>query len=289
VWECPDLFPVAVEGGGTRWVLIVNLNPGGIAGGSGTQYFVGDFDGARFVAERGDAGTRWADYGPDFYAGVSWNDVPRSDGRRVWIGWMSNWAYANAVPTSPWRSAMTVPRALTLRRTPDGLRLVQTPVRELETLRRGPARRFGGGTMADANAWLAAQRDLPALLDVELGFAAADSTPFDIRLVTGTDEQTVVHIDPARAQIVMDRSRSGKTTFDDKFTLRHSAPLRIVNGVVDVRMLLDASSLELFAQRGETVLTDLIFPTAGPRRLALEASGGAPRVRAIAIHPLAAP
>ncbi|HEV7992500.1 MAG TPA: glycoside hydrolase family 32 protein [Gemmatimonadaceae bacterium] len=288
-WECPDLFPVSVEGGGTKWVLIVNINPGGITGGSGTQYFVGDFDGARFVAEPGDTTTRWADYGSDFYAGVSWNDVPRRDGRRVWMGWMSNWAYAKVVPTSPWRSAMTVPRALTLRRTPRGMRLVQTPVRELETLRRGPALHFDGGSLAGANAWLAAQRDLPPLLDVELGLAVTDSAPFDIRLVTGTDEQVVLHVDPARSELVVDRSRSGNAAFDPKFTLRHSAPLRIVNGDVNVRMLLDASSLEVFAQRGETVLTDLIFPTAGPRRLSLEASGRAPRVRAIDIHPLAAP
>jgi fructan beta-fructosidase len=285
-WECPDLFPVAVEGGGTRWVLIVNLNPGGIAGGSGTQYFVGDFDGSRFVPEASDTRPRWADYGSDFYAGVSWNDVPRSDGRRVWIGWMSNWNYANVVPTSPWRSAMTVPRTLTLRRTPDGMRLVQTPVRELATLRRGAERRFSGGTMAAANAWLNAQRDLPALLDVELTFAAHGSSPFDIRLVTGPDEQSVVHVDPAAKQIVVDRSRSGQTTFSEKFTLRHAAPLRIVNGAVDVRLLLDASSLEVFAQRGESVFTDLIFPTAGPRRLSLDASGPAPRVRSVVLRSL---
>ena len=89
----------------TKWVMTVSLNPGGIAGGSGTQYFVGDFDGSRFVADSGSATTRWADYGSDFYAAVSWNGVPRSDGRRVWIGWMSNWTYAQDVPTSPWRSA----------------------------------------------------------------------------------------------------------------------------------------------------------------------------------------
>ena len=288
-WECPDLFPVPVEGGGTRWVLIVNINPGGIAGGSGTQYFVGDFDGSRFVPDPASTGTRWADYGSDFYAGVSWNDVPRRDGRRVWLGWMSNWNYSSEVPTSPWRGAMTVPRALTLRRTPDGMRLVQTPVRELDALRAGRVRRFAGGSVAAANAWLGAQGALPALLDVELTFANADvAAPFDIRLATGTNEQSVVHVDPPRAELVVDRSRSGKTTFHDKFTLRHPAPLRIANGEVQVRMLLDASSLEVFAQHGETVLTDLVFPSVGPRRLLLEAGATAPRVRSIAIHPLMA-
>jgi fructan beta-fructosidase len=287
-WECPDLFPLAVEGGGTKWVLIVNINPGGVAGGSGTQYFVGDFDGSRFVADSGATGTHWADYGSDFYAAVSWNGVPRSDGRRVWIGWMSNWKYAQDVPTSPWRSAMTVPRTLTLRRTPAGLVLVQTPVRELDALRTSAARRFDGGTLAAANAWLAALGDLPSLLDVELAFdGVLDATPFDIQLGSGADERTVVHVDPAARQLVLDRSRAGRTTFHRDFTLRHPAPLRIGGGEVLVRLLLDASSLEVFAQRGETVLTDLVFLSPGPRRLSLAADGKSPRVRSIGVNPLA--
>jgi fructan beta-fructosidase len=269
-------------------VLIVNINPGGVAGGSGTQYFVGDFDGSRFVTDSGPTGTHWADYGSDFYAAVSWNGVPRSDGRRVWIGWMSNWKYAQDVPTSPWRSAMTVPRTLTLRRTPAGLVLVQTPVRELDALRTSAARRFDGGTLAAANAWLAAQGDLPSLLDVELAFdGVRDATPFDIQLGSGADERTVVHVDPAARQLVLDRSRAGRTTFHRDFTLRHPAPLRIVGGEVRVRLLLDASSLEVFAQRGETVLTDLVFLSPGPRRLSLAADGAAPRVRSIVVNPLA--
>jgi fructan beta-fructosidase len=288
VWECPDLFPLAVEGGGTKWVLIVSINPGGVAGGSGTQYFVGDFDGSRFVADSGATGTHWADYGSDFYAAVSWNGVPHSDGRRVWIGWMSNWKYAQDVPTSPWRSAMTVPRTLTLRRTPAGPVLVQTPVRELDALRTSAARRFDGGTLSAANAWLAAQGDLPSLLDVELAFdGVRDATPFDIQLGSGADERTVVHVDPAANQLVLDRSRAGRTTVHRDFTLRHPAPLRIVGGEVRIRLLLDASSLEVFAQRGETVLTDLVFLSPGPRRLSLAADGAAPRVRSIVVNPLA--
>jgi fructan beta-fructosidase len=282
-WECPDLFPVNIEGGGTRWVLIVNINPGGPTGGSGTQYFTGTFDGARFTADA--SGTRWADHGADFYAGVSWGDVPPRDGRRVWLGWMSNWLYAQNVPTSPWRSAMTVPRALTLRRTPAGLRLVQTPVRELESLRAGPPRRFGGGSLSAANAWLAAQPDLPPLLDIELAFAdVRQASTFSIQIATGSNERSTVAIDADRQQLVVDRAQSGQTAFDPKFSLRHMAPLRIVNGEVRVRLLLDSSSLEVFAQRGETVLTDLIFPGAGSRRLALDAVGEAPRVREITIN-----
>ena len=152
VWECPDLFELPVDGDATdtRWVLIVNLNPGGIAGGSGGQYFVGRFDGTRFVADQDGGGAApaspdprgalWLDHGRDFYAGVTWSDAPKGDGRRVLLGWMNNWQYANDIPTAPWRSAMSVPRALSLTRTPAGIRLVQTPVRELEARRVGSPR-----------------------------------------------------------------------------------------------------------------------------------------------------
>jgi sucrose-6-phosphate hydrolase SacC (GH32 family) len=183
---------------------------------------------------------------------------------------------------------MTVPRTLTLRRTPAGPVLVQTPVRELDQLRTSAARRFDGGTLAAANAWLAKQGDLPSLLDVELAFdGVRDATAFDIQLGSGADERTVIHVDPAAHQLVLDRSRAGRTTFHRDFTLRHPAPLRIVGGEVRIRLLLDASSLEVFAQGGETVLTDLVFLSPGPRRLSLAADGAPPRVHSIVVNPLA--
>ncbi len=290
IWECPDLFELPVEGGGTRWVLIVNMNPGGPAGGSGTQYFVGTFDGTRFVAE-GDVRTpRWADYGADFYAGVSWNDVPASDGRRVWLGWMSSWTYAQAVPTTPWRSGMTVARTLALRATNDGLRLVQRPVRELETLRAGAPRRFMGGSFVQASAWLSQQRDLPPLLDVELTLASiTPRTPVELRLTTGGDatgEGIVLALDPANHRLTIDRRRAGTVDFHKDFAAVHTAPLRVANGEVTLRLLLDAASLELFAQGGEVVMSELFFPTGSTRTLSLSASGASPVVREMVIHAL---
>ena len=146
VWECPDLFQLPVQGTNEdRWVLAVNMNPGSVAGGSGGQHFIGQFDGSRFVTDK-DASTQptparsafesalWFDYGPDYYAAVSWSDVPKSDGRRLWLGWMSNWAYGADVPTSPWRSAMSIPREVGLRKTAEGIRLVQKPAREMASL-----------------------------------------------------------------------------------------------------------------------------------------------------------
>jgi len=288
IWECPDLFPLAIEGGGTRWVLIVNLNPGAPAGGSGAQYFVGDFDGQRFVAE-GDARTPlWADYGADFYAGVSWSDVPAADGRRIWLGWMSNWLYAQQVPTSPWRSAMSVARTLSLRRTNDGLRLVQRPVAELATLRTGAARTFAGGSVAEAGAWLAAQRDLPPLLDVELRFTgvSAAAGAFTLALATGPAESLSLAFEPETKRLLLDRRRSGLVAFHKDFPGVHAAPVRVDGDRLQLRLLLDAASMELFAQDGETVMTEIFFPTGTARTLALSATGAGPRVEGIRIHAL---
>jgi len=294
LWECPDLFQLPIESNeivnpkseiiNRRWVLIVNINPGGPAGGSGCQYFVGEFDGVRFKADH--TATLWADHGADFYAGVSWSDVPKADGRRVWLGWMSNWQYAEKVPTHPWRSAMSIPRELTLRRTSDGLRLVQQPVAEMLKLRSAAAaRKFPGGTFAAASEWLKEQRDLPPLLDVELTLTGLTArSAFTLQLHTGPEEATTLVFDGARARLAVDRTRSGKTDFHAKFAARHEAPIRVADGRVALRLLLDTSSLEVFVQNGETVLTELIFPTAGPRRLSLTNSGETTRVDGITIH-----
>ena len=139
VWECPDLFPlVDEESGEKKWVLLVSINPGGPNGGSATQYFIGDFDGRKFIpdSQYDSEEATWLDHGRDNYAGVTWSDIPESDGRRLFIGWMSNWDYAQVVPTYQWRSAMTLPRELKLHSTDNGYRLTSHPVEELQTLRK---------------------------------------------------------------------------------------------------------------------------------------------------------
>lgn len=301
IWECPDLFPLRIEG--TRkekWVLIVNLNPGGPAGGSACQYFVGEFDGKAFLLdpsypkaqlESVPAGTvaratttpaLWADYGADFYAAVSWSDIPKRDGRRLWLGWMSDWRYANDVPTSPWRSAMSIPRELLLRQTPEGLRLLQQPVRELEKLR-GKRHRLGRSSLAEANEWLARQK-LGALLEIKCEFEMPQRTD-EIALIisTGANEETVLRR-TAEGRLILDRTRSGKADFSRAFPAAHSAPLATRDGL-KLHLFLDTSSLEVFAEDGETVVTDLILPTGTERKLKL-ASEKATRVKRFEIWEL---
>ena len=297
IWECPDLFPLEIEGepGVTKWILIVNINPGGPAGGSGAQYFVGEFDGTQFICDPEhvrDAAV-WLDHGSDFYAGVTWSNIPESDGRRILLAWMSNWAYTLDVPTSPWRGAMTIPRSLTLRRTSAGLRLAQKPVEELEILRKETALVFSGGSFAAADLWLHQQSNLNELLDVEMIFSdVLPDAPFVINIWTGAAEVTTIAIDPKDGQLAIDRTHSGIKEFHPAFaaSCRHAAPLRIANGNLKIRFLLDTSSLEVFAQDGEAVLTELIFPSVGKRSIGLSSEGGnalaMPKVEGITIHRL---
>jgi sucrose-6-phosphate hydrolase SacC (GH32 family) len=452
VWEMPDLFPLPVDGdpNDTRWVLMVSLNPGGISGGSGVQYFVGDFDGRRFVAANtgraptpgepfasfdgddygpwaaegtafgegpvagaqpgqhpvdgfegrglassfggddaatgrlvspefsldsgyvnllvggghhprdpgasrpqpgetavnlvvdgevvrsasgadsesldwvawnvtalrgkrahievvdegsgpwghisvdeiafGDAPARprmetydWADYGKDFYAAVSYNNVPGDE--RVVMGWMSNWEYAEATPSTPWRGAMTVPRRLELRTIRGEVRLTQEPVQQLSSLRGTPTLRW-------------TDRDLPAgvqpLPDRARGEALEIRARFDVRtarrvglhLRTGGGHQTVVGYDADTERVYVDRTDSGAAV-DETFPGRHEAPLEASRGTVLLRIVLDRSSVEVFAGRGEAVITDQIFPEPDADGLALFAEGGTVEVESLEVTPLA--
>jgi levanase/fructan beta-fructosidase len=130
-WECPDLFPLTTPSGVTRWVLLVSLNPGGITGGSGTQYFIGDWDGEIFTTSQGDE-VKWIDHGRDNYAGVTFNNI--EDGRRIFMGWMNNWEYSNTIETNPWRGAMTLPRELSLSSNNGNFQLHLQPVAEYSKL-----------------------------------------------------------------------------------------------------------------------------------------------------------
>ena len=305
IWECPDLFPL-VCGGKTRWVLIVNTSADAPAGGSGTQYFVGDFDGARFTLDPSYPGARppagggkngdkpgrasggealWLDRGPDVYAAVTWSDVPARDGRRLLLGWMANGQYAGDVPTSPWRSVMTVPRELVLRETPAGPRLAQKPVRELTRLR-GPLRRFEGGTVAEAAAWLKRNAPPGEAFEIAVGFAPAPGGEAGLKLFAGGREATVVTVDRDKGRVSVDRTRSGNVAFNPKFSGVYAAPLPARDGRVRLHVLVDACSVEVFVNDGDPVLTALTFPSAESRGLELFGPGGA-KVEALEVWPLA--
>jgi fructan beta-fructosidase len=271
-WECPDLFELDVEGepGRRRWMLDVDVNPGAPLGGSADQYFVGSIDGTTFRNDNPRERVLWADHGKDFYASLSWSDLPASDSRRIWIAWMGNWQYANQDPTTPWRGMFTLPRALRLIPTAEGLRLGQEPVAELKALRGQhwsiPAREVAGSVT------LAPVGDA---LEIVAELAAGSAASFGLKLRKGGSDETIVGYDVAAGELFVDRRRSGNVGFHRDFPGRHAAALVLDGGRLRLHAFVDRSSVEVFAGGGRTVITDRIFPDPASQGVEAWAEGGA--------------
>ncbi|QDV24371.1 glycoside hydrolase family 32 protein [Aureliella helgolandensis] len=281
-WECPDLFELPVENGSeeTLWVLEADMGSGAIAGGSGGEYFVGKYDGVRFSPIQD---SQWVDHGRDFYAPVSWSDLPEEDGRRIWIGWFNNWETC-LVPTFPWRSCMSIPRELSLRRIPtaadasqSAVVLVQRPVRELEALRQG-------GEQIDTSAigWppqsVTTQGQIAELsFDLEMTLEPGESRSCGVRIRTGEGEFIEVGYDREPGVVYVDRTHSGNVDFHPGFAGRHAAPTRLQDGTVTLRVVVDRSTIEVFINDGEAVISDRVFPTS--QQAVLEVFGGGPTAK----------
>ncbi len=267
VWECPDFFPMVLNHTlETKWVLLQSINPGAANGGSGTFYFTGDWDGERFTVDQEEGydfrqNTKWLDYGRDNYAGVTFSDVPTTHGhdQRIFIGWMSNWDYAQVVPTTTWRSAMTVPRALTLRQIAGaGVRLGQSPM-----LGAGG----GGGELTFHGGERLRLREVAPSGAYTLRLVASAKTPFEVALTNGLGERLLIGFDPDHAgsgygSFYVDRRQAGKSSFSEKFaTGPDYAPRLIGHPEIGIDILIDRTSVELFADEGTVVITELFWPT----------------------------
>jgi len=257
VWECPDLFPIDDGHGHTQWVLIVNINPGGPNGGSATQYFLGQFDGRNFTPST--AGTRWLDYGPDEYAGVTWSNT---GSRRIFLGWMSNWLYGQRVPTSPWRSANTLPRRLGWEKVGDSVYVTSVPVKEVDGLEERATRP-------------ALPAALPALSVLRVKTKVAGS--FALVYSNAGGDSTVIGFDSARQQYFIDRRHAGPPLGPD-FDRLYSAPRISHAQTIGLTIYADASSFEVFADEGLTVMTALVFPSSPYDRLHWQSAENSPAV-----------
>ncbi|MCY8868443.1 GH32 C-terminal domain-containing protein [Bacillus inaquosorum] len=289
VWECPDLFELPVDGNPNqkKWVMQVSVGNGAVSGGSGMQYFVGDFDGTHFKNENPSDKVLWTDYGKDFYAAVSWSDIPSSDGRRLWLGWMSNWQYANDVPTSPWRSAASIPRELKLKTLTGGVRVVQTPVKELQTIR-GTSKKWKNQTISPASQNVLAGLSGDAYeLHAEFQVSPGSAPEFGFKVRTGENQFTKVGYDRKNTKLFVDRSESGNVTFNPTFnTGIQTAPLKPVNGNIKMRIFVDRSSVEVFGNDGQQVITDIILPDRSSKGLELYAVNGGVKLKSLTIYPL---
>jgi fructan beta-fructosidase len=284
IWECPDLFPLAVDGdpARTRWVLVVSVQEGAPAGGSGMQYFVGDFDGTTFTADsQHGSDAQWIDHGADYYAAVSFNDEPHD--RRLLIGWMNNWQYAREVPARPYRGAMSALRRYELRTHRGGAVLVQRPV--IEDLP-APAHRISSQDVPEgvhplSDGW----RDSCAVLTAELDPGSATRAGLLVRV--GSTECTVVGYDATERALYVDRTASGDSGFHPGFGAVHSAPLDLDPGeTLALEIHVDATSVEVYADGGRVVITDQVFPSPASDGISLFAEGGTAHLRSLTSTPV---
>lgn len=262
VWECPDLFPLTYQGE-EKWILLVSVISHAPNLGSGTQYFIGSFDGEEFVPDSGQE--HWLDYGPDNYAGVTWSNV---ENRRLFIGWMSNWAYAREVPEQGWRGAMTLPRELALSRLGDEYYVASLPIAALDSLRDKVVSLENIRPLQAID--LTENRDMQSPhLDLEV--AASDlAGDIRLRLYHEGGEEIIFGYEAASKRYFIDRSRIENHQFQKHFPRIQYAPAKLTDAkVIRFRCLIDASSIELFAEDNTTVLTATHFPKQALDRLQL--------------------
>lgn len=229
VWECPDMLKI-----GDKWVLICNINPGGPFGGSATQYFVGDFDGKKFTCESMPKVTKWLDYGKDHYATVSFSNAP--DGRITVLAWMSNWQYANQVPTKQFRSANSIARDLGLFKDGEETYVSVTPSKEMLAVR--------GAKIKKPSATCEIIVDVKGTMELTLSNAKG--------------EQVVMNYDAQKQTFAMDRTKSGDSSFSEAFAATTVAPTH--GNMKQLRIFIDNCSIEAFASDGKMAMTNLVFP-----------------------------
>ena len=282
VWECPDLFELPVEGtNDKKWVLLCNLNPGGPFGGSATQYFVGSFNGKEFVNES-PSKTKWMDWGKDHYATVTWSDAP--DNRRIAIAWMSNWQYANDVPTSQYRSPNSVPRDLGLF-TVDGETYLQSaPSPELLALRDASKKRS-----FKVNGTRTIKEMIPGndgAYEIELTIENQHADVIGFRLYNDKGEEVDMQYDMKEKKFSMDRRKSGEVSFNENFPMLTWTAIESGKDELKLRLFVDKSSVEAFGDGGRFVMTNQVFPSEPYTHIDFYSKGGAYKVDSFVIYKL---
>lgn len=285
LWECPDLFPIKVEGSDeTKWVLIVSIQKNAPNEGTATSYFVGEFDGTEFKSDK--KTQKWLDYGTDNYAFVTWNNIPKNDGRIIGIGWMSNWQYAQIVPTEKWRSAMTLPRELKLFKSGSAYKLHSLPTKEFQRLRK-PSTSLGQINITEEKvlkgSFSASQTELELIVNLK----ETSAKSFGVKLQNDLGENIIIKFDKKEGKIVVDRTNSRKDKFsEDFFKEVHTAPISFENEKMDIHLIIDAASIEIFVDNGEVSFTSIFFPSEKFNAISLFSNNGICKIINGEIYPL---
>ena len=282
VWECPDLFELPVEGTGEKkWVLLCSLGDGPF-GDSATQYFVGSFDGKKFICDNQPNVTKWMDWGKDHYATVTWSDAP--DNRRIAIAWMSNWQYANDVPTSQYRSPNSVPRDLSLYTSAGETYLKSSPSRELLKLRGKEEKKhsFKVDRTYNMDKLLS---DNTGTYEIEMTIKNRNAEVIGFQLFNSKGEEVDIYYNLVEKKFAMDRSKSGVVSFSSDFPVLTLAPIE-GNSEMTLRLFVDKSSIEVFGDDGRFAMTNLVFPSEPYNRISFYAKGGSYAVSSFKVYKL---
>ena len=279
VWECPDLFELPVAGTSQKkWVLIVNINPGGPFGGSATQYFVGSFDGHKFVNESPKA-TKWMDFGKDHYATVTWSNAPQN--RVIALAWMSNWQYANEVPTMQYRSSNSVPRDLRLFVKDGETYLQSVPSPELLALRKDKvmSKSFSVGKAYTIDQLMS---DNKGTYEITMTVRQKKQGNLSMRLMNEQGEEIEYSLDMAKRELTCIRDKSGVAGFSKDFIT--PTVTQVDGGDLQLRFLVDRSSVEAFVNDGRFVMTNLVFPHTPYNKVMFSATGGSVSVKNFTVY-----
>ena len=265
VWECPDLFqvPIANGNGKKKWVLTMSIS-------TAMQYFVGEFDGVAFHSENPASKIYRPDEGPDYYAAISYNHLPIG-AKPIMIGWANNWQYANDIPTTPWKSAMSLPRELTVTKESGEWKLLQQPVAAIEKLK--------GDLLVDESVLVSdnkAYDTQSTQMEVQLDAQPAASGTCGIKLAVGGGHYAEIGYDAIAQKLYVDRGHTANQSFNNNFEkLRHyETPLALKSGVLKLHIFFDNSIIEVFANDGEAVMTMQVFPDPTDNGVALFSNGG---------------
>ena len=266
-FECPDFIQLPVDGDRSKmkWVMIVNINPGFVYGGSGTMYFVGDFDGVTFTADNLPY-PLWIDYGKDNYAGVTWNNVP--DGRHLFIAWMSNWQYAGVVPSMTWRGGMTLPRELALQKDADGRPIITSRiVKEVDAI-------AGEWKTISASDNTYAIDNNEDAYELQINMDIADNENLTLTLSNEKGDKYPISLNRADKSFIIDRTQSGEVSFSSEFGKVLYSPLNLSSNAVSLTLFVDKSSVEALINDGMVQQTNLVYPSGIYNSLSVESGKG---------------
>ncbi|WP_413408627.1 GH32 C-terminal domain-containing protein [Paenibacillus amylolyticus] len=287
VWECPDLFQLPVDGTSQKkWVMMISTGANPKTGGSDAEYFIGHLtaDG-KFVNDNPAGKVLRTDFGKEFYASMSFANMP--DHRTVMMAWMTNWDYPFAFPTSNWKGELTIPREVSLVTTKDGIGMTQSPIKELESLRK-PLYSASNKSVSPSSGNLlkgiiSGAYEIEAEIEIP---EASTVTEFGFNIREGANQKTVVGYKASDSHMFVDRTASGETDFSNLLSKKHEAPAQMENNRIKMRILVDESSVEAFGNNGKVVFSDVIFPDPASRAMSFYVKGGNVNVVSLKVHQL---